>query len=272
MPRALLVSFGLGFLMAAPIGPMGLLCLRHALMRGMRACLLSALGISSGYALWTFVVIHGRFGVVQWMDEEGALLRGAVGLFLLCNGVHGLANPNRAIEEGATRDAGLAAFGATFFVVLANPATLLMFSAMFALFGFADAHFDALQAFEVAAAVFGGAIAFWIGLSTAVTRRRRSLGPAAVHSLARATSSAIVALGVAILWSAVQADPARTMHEKVAAGSLDATLTSESREARVAPAHPRVGSMPVESVGSTTPLSLPSSNQRLGTSLVPTHP
>jgi threonine/homoserine/homoserine lactone efflux protein len=130
VPKAALVSFGLGFVMAAPIGPMGLRCLRQALTRGERGCLVSALGISSAYAIWSFVAVRDLNGMVGWMNEECAVLQVAVGHFFLCSGVHGLVYPERGIKVTTTTGTIVSEFAATFLVVLANPSTLLMFSAV----------------------------------------------------------------------------------------------------------------------------------------------
>lgn len=199
MTQALLLSFMLGFITASPIGPIGLLCLRRTLSRGVAVGLISALGISCAYAIWSYVAIHGLATMSHWIEKERTVLEIAIGAFFFLYGIHGIFNTpdtNYRVSQGT---GGIAEFMSTFLVVFLNPATLVMFSALFALFGLAKSHFGFSESVEIAAAVFLGSIAFWITVAQVIYKMRRYLEDSIYKAVSRIASHAIIVFVMAIL-------------------------------------------------------------------------
>lgn len=198
MQGALLLGFALGFVTASPVGPIGLLCLRRTLSRHDATGLISALGISTAYAFWSYVAIHGLASVSHWIAQERNLLQAAIGLFFLLYGLHGIFNGPSASYATLGGRTGISEFLSTFLVVFLNPATFLTFSALFTLFGMAKSDMGLVDSLEVALTVFAGSITFWIGI-THVVQRTRSVNDSIFASIAHLSSYAIALFGLGVL-------------------------------------------------------------------------
>ena len=190
-----------GFLLAATVGPMWVLCLRRTLAEGTRAGLASGLGIAVADAIYGAVAAFGLTAI------SGALLAhrtwiGALGAaFLAYLGVKALAStPALAQPEApASRSLG-SAFLSTLGLTLANPPTILAFAAVFAGLGLASGA-DYRSAALVVLAVFIGSAAWWIVLALAAQRLRGRLGPRVLRGIN--VASGLVILGFA-LWQLAQ--------------------------------------------------------------------
>lgn len=138
--RGLIVGVGI----AAPVGPIGLLCIQRTLNDGRRVGLASGLGAASADALYGFVAPFGLTLVTAFLVEQRLWLGLGGGLFLLYLGIRTLLTLPAPRAAGAAQAAGavqaanvapggvLRAYGATFLLTLTNPMTILAFVAIFA--------------------------------------------------------------------------------------------------------------------------------------------
>lgn len=198
MNDILILGFSIGFITASPIGPIGLLCLRRTLSRGISTGLISALGIAFAYAFWSFAAVHGVVAASRWLEQEKVLLQLVIGLFFLLYGMHGIFNAPRTDYPTLRRRGGIGEFMSTFLVVFLNPTTFIMFSALFTLFGLAKSHYGLLESLEIALAIFSGAMVFWLVVARVVQRARGYMHDASFSLVARLSSYAIVLFGAAI--------------------------------------------------------------------------
>ncbi len=121
----------LGFLLCAPLGPVGILCIRHALCEGRLAGALAVLGaavVDAGYCL---VAAFGITLVAGFMGQGRSWIQPVGGLVLALMGFHLW---RESPVQGAARGAGgrpplYGAFFSTFFVMLSNPLPILAISA-----------------------------------------------------------------------------------------------------------------------------------------------
>ena len=79
----LLRGLVIGFSIAAPVGPIGVLCIRRTLAHGHFAGFLSGLGAASADALYGCVAAFGLTSVSDFLVEQQLLLRLVGGAFLL---------------------------------------------------------------------------------------------------------------------------------------------------------------------------------------------
>ena len=187
-----LKGLAFGFLLAATVGPMWVLCLRRTLSEGARAGLASGLGIAVADAIYGAVAAFGLTAVSGillaqsvWIGSIGAAFLGYLGVKALIS-APALLQP----EAPASRSLG-GAFFSTLGLTLANPPTILAFAAVFAGLGLASSA-DYRSAALVVLAVFIGSASWWVVLALTAERLRGRLGP----RLARAIN---VASGVVIL-------------------------------------------------------------------------
>jgi threonine/homoserine/homoserine lactone efflux protein len=201
----LLRGFVVGISIAAPVGPIGVLCIRRTLDQGRAAGLLSGLGAATADALYGAVAGFGLTVISAFLVEQRDWLRLLGGLFLCYLGVTTfLARP--AEDEPAARSVVTrgyaAAYLSTLVLTLANPITILSFAAIFAGLGLAEAG-DPGSAASLVLGVFGGSATWWLLLSGGVGLARNRFTPAAMIWVNRLSAAIIVAFGLAALGSLI---------------------------------------------------------------------
>ncbi len=139
----------LGLLIAAPVGPIGVLCIRRTLASGALVGTLSGLGAATADALYGAVAAFGLTAVSRALVAGQTWMALVGGAFLLWLGVQTLLGAGKPREEArpALQGEGLAsAFASTLALTLTNPMTILSFGAVFAGMGLATRGGDALSA------------------------------------------------------------------------------------------------------------------------------
>ena len=171
-----LKGLAFGFLLAATVGPMWILCFRRTIASGALAGFVSGMGIAVADGLYGAIAAFGLTAI------SGLLLSyrfwvGLVGAaFLVYLGIKALigAPPAASPEEKTT--GLLKAFLSTLGLTLTNPPTILAFVAIFAGLGLASSA-DYGAASLIVLGVFLGSAAWWIVLSAAAARLRKRIGP-----------------------------------------------------------------------------------------------
>lgn len=158
----------LGFAIAAPVGPIGILCINRTLHQGRWIGFVSGLGAATADGLYGGIAGFGLAFVSRLLIAQQVWLRLLGGLFLCYLGVQIVrARPATNTNE-ATRLGGWAAYTSTLFLTLANPATIVSFAAAFAGLGLAGAAQDSWAAAQLIGGVFLGSASWWVLLSNGV--------------------------------------------------------------------------------------------------------
>jgi threonine/homoserine/homoserine lactone efflux protein len=194
----------LGFSIAAPVGPIGLLCLQRTLAQGRRAGFISGLGAATADACYGLVAAFGLTAVISFLLGLQTWLQLGGGLFLLWLGIKTLCAPAAPANPAtAPASAGLArAFGSMFLLTLANPATILSFFAVFAGLGISPQRGSALP---LVAGVFLGSAAWWLVLSQLAGLFRCHLQDGRLRLLNVVAGASLLALALWSLWPLAQA-------------------------------------------------------------------
>lgn len=167
-------SLLLGLAVAAPLGPIGALCVNRTLEHGLWAGVAGGLGTALADAVYAALAAIGFAAFAAALAVVDVPLRLVGGAFLAWLGWKSLSPaPVRAAAEARASDlAGTAA--ATFFLTITNPMTILAFAAMFAGLGLADSPHPA-DALVVVVGVFLGSLLWWFILSGGVALARTRL-------------------------------------------------------------------------------------------------
>jgi len=184
----------LGFSIAAPVGPIGVLCIRRTLAQGRLAGLLSGLGAATADALYGAVAAFGLTLVTQLLVGQQNWIRLTGGLFLCYLGVKTFfARP--AEQAAPAQSASLVgAYASTLALTLSNPMTILSFSAMFAGIGLGVGGGEGAAALLVAG-VFAGSAAWWLMLSAGVGLLRARIGADTLRWVNRTSGAIVFAFG-----------------------------------------------------------------------------
>jgi putative LysE/RhtB family amino acid efflux pump len=197
---------GIGFLVAAPVGPIAMLCIRATLERGRLAGISAGLGAAVADTIFAAIGAYGISLVGAALEASESWLRVIGGLILIAFGIHmGRKQPD--VADAETREVPknlLADFAMTLVLTLANPMTVLSFIALFAgvagLTGFAP---NAIPALLVGVLI--GSTAWWLILSGIVGLIRHRIDNATMLWINRGSGAAIVAFGLFALIEPLQA-------------------------------------------------------------------
>lgn len=197
----LLKGLILGFSIAAPVGPIGVLCIRRTLAEGRAAGFVSGLGAATADAIYGSIAAFGLTIISGFLTSQEIALRLVGGAFLCYLGIKTLlAQPS---ERAATaQGAGLlGSYASTFLLTLTNPMTIFSFIAVFAGLGFIGGNSDFVSATLLVLGVFAGSAAWWLLLSGGVSLFRARFDLRAMRWVNWISGTIITIFGALALWS-----------------------------------------------------------------------
>ncbi|QDQ29351.1 LysE family translocator [Chitinimonas arctica] len=199
----LLKGILLGFSIAAPVGPIGLLCIHRALERGFLSAFTAGLGAALADACYGLVGVLGLTTLMHFLTTQAAGLRVGGALFLLYLAWRSWWQAPARQAATVAASGWLRGLLATCLLTLSNPMTILSFLAVFAGMGIpADSGLGGLQ---LVLGVLLGSAAWWALLAGIASRCARYLSPARLVWLNRASAILLAGFAVAALMGAWEA-------------------------------------------------------------------
>jgi len=191
----------IGFSIAAPVGPIGVLCIRRTLADGRLHGLISGLGAATADAVYGCIAAFGLAFVSDFLVQQQVWLRVIGGAFLCFLGVRTiLAKPSERAHEG--KKLGLAgAYGSTFLLTITNPVTIISFAAVFASLGLGSGSVDYGSAALLVLSVFIGSATWWLILSGSVSFLRAKVTPRVMLWINRVSGAIILVFGIVAIVS-----------------------------------------------------------------------
>ncbi len=192
----------LGFSIAAPVGPIGVLCIRRTLQNGFRSGLASGMGAASADAVYGTIAAAGLTLAADFLVKQQIWLGLAGGAFLVYLGVQTFRSPAPVMDEEAVkRNTLIGDYLSTFLLTLSNPITIFSFIALFG--GMSTGADFALSAFTLVAGVFSGSALWWLALSGGVGILRGRFNANVMGWVNRVAGVVILGFAMLMLWRAV---------------------------------------------------------------------
>jgi threonine/homoserine/homoserine lactone efflux protein len=165
----LLNGLVIGFTLAVPVGPIGILCIRRTLAHGGRRGLLVGLSAASADMVYGIVAASGVTLISNFIIDQQYLIRFIGGMLLIGLGFHTFRShpvTDKAVNgsNGHTR-----AFLSIFLLTLTNPMTLFAFAAVFAGIGLQRILGDHWSAALLVGGIFIGSM-LWFSILTLLAR------------------------------------------------------------------------------------------------------
>lgn len=186
----------IGFSIAAPVGPIGVLCIRRTLADGRSAGLISGFGAATADAIYGCVAGFGLTLVSNFLVSQQTWIRLIGGAFLCYLGIKTLLSKPATEPAEGKRKGHLGAYASTFFLTLTNPMTILSFAAIFAGLGLASQNNSYSAAGFLVLGVFVGSAAWWFLLSGLVGIFREKIQFTALIWVNRFSGLIILGFGV----------------------------------------------------------------------------
>lgn len=192
----------LGFSMAAPVGPIGILCIRKTLQYGRFAGLFSGLGAAFADTLYGLIAAFSVTLLSDFLTQQQCLLRLLGGGFLcFLGGKTFFSHPQDESAARLSHKTLIADFISTFFLTLSNPITLISFIAFFAGLGLVNVSERYTDAAILVTGIFLGSSLWWLILSEGITFFRKKISQPIMSWINRIAGLVIVAFGIATLIS-----------------------------------------------------------------------
>jgi len=187
----------IGFAVAAPVGPIGILCIQRSLHDGFKVGLMTGLGAALADGTYGLIAGFGVTALTSVLLNYQFEIRLIGGLFLLYLGIKlFLSSPPKKLSSNSERSAWHA-LSTTFVLTLMNPATILAFLAVFAGLGVNTTSIDYLHALVLVFSITLGSALWWFALSGAVAFIvRHRLSPIVMLRINRFSGAIIFAFGI----------------------------------------------------------------------------
>jgi threonine/homoserine/homoserine lactone efflux protein len=189
----------LGLSIAAPVGPIGLLCIRRTLAEGRASGLVTGLGAATADTFYGAVAAFGLTAISSFLLGQRLWVHLIGGAFLFYLGLRILLAAPPEKSAVVTRSGLGGAYASTVLLTLSNPLTILSFAAAFAAFGVAGARGSYVAAGLITLGVGCGSALWWLILSGVVNALRRRISSSALLWINRASGALIVSFAVVSL-------------------------------------------------------------------------
>ena len=194
----------LGFSIAAPVGPIGIICIRRTLQNGFKSGLASGLGAASADAVYGAIAAAGLTLAADFLAKQQAWLGVLGGAFLLFLGVRTFRSPPPeadGLEAGANKLGG--DYLSTFLLTLSNPITIFSFMALFGGLNAQGRSVSQLGLYLPVLGVFTGSALWWLTLATGVSLFRSRFSQGVMRWVNRIAGAVIFLFGVVMVWRTI---------------------------------------------------------------------
>lgn len=193
----------LGVVVAAPVGPVGLLCIRRTLHKGLLAGFVTGVGAAFADAFFGAVAAFGvtaALGFLSGLEAEIRLIGGAI---LLVHALVMLTKKMHVSRDGEASTLNL--IGASlsgFFFTISNPITVIGVMAVIAAFA---GHLTYWQAATLTGGIFCGSLSWWLFLSAGTFAVRKHFSDSAITWINRGTAILLLVLAAWALYTGMAA-------------------------------------------------------------------
>ncbi|MES2559413.1 MAG: LysE family transporter [Bacteroidota bacterium] len=193
----------IGFSIAAPVGPIGVLTIKRTLTEGRISGFVTGMGAAFADAAYGAVAGFGLVAISSFLISQEFVIKLIGGLFLCYLGVKSF------LSKPATKEATVASKGllnnfiSTFFLTLTNPSTILSFIAIFAGLGLASTTADYFSSLAIVFGVFMGSALWWFILSSIVSFFQDKITSDRLVWVNRLSGLVLVSFGLFALYSSM---------------------------------------------------------------------
>lgn len=192
-----------GLAIAAPVGPVGVLCVQRTVLGRRSHGLVSGLGAAVADALYGCIAAFGLAALSETLLAHKTEMQFVGGVFLVGIGIKTFLKRAKALPEGGQPLRARSLFGdfiTTFFLTLINPITILAFAGVFVALGvFIDDSTSLVDPVLVVLGVFLGSCLWWLGLAMGAGLLRSRLDIYHLKWMNRISGGLITGFGILAL-------------------------------------------------------------------------
>ena len=200
--QLVLAGIGIGVLMAAPIGPVNILCIQRTVSRGFWGGLAAGLGAVLGDGTLAAIAAFSMTAISEVMLAYAAPIQFAGGLLLIGFGVALLLKrPVLRISpgQGSRLWEHTGVIPQTYFLTVTNPGAALGMIVIFGGLGSLIGGLNYFEALLLVLSVMGGSLLWWLGLSRLIVTIRHKLTEQRLKLINRAAGTVLLAFGLILV-------------------------------------------------------------------------
>lgn len=192
----------IGFAVAAPVGPIGILCIRRSFLNHQVLAGVTGLGAACADTFYSAIAAFSLAGIADLIAKYNFYLKFFGGIIIAFIGLAILRNPGFKSDQAlSTKDSSFHAFTSAFFLTLSNPLTLIVFAAAFSAMGINPLHESFFQASLLVLGVFIGACSWWASLIIFTLRMHHKFSEEQLSWINRFSGAILIGFAVYILGS-----------------------------------------------------------------------
>lgn len=189
----------IGLIIAAPVGPIGLLTIRRTLHYGLLIGFATGLGAAFADAIFGGMAAFGVAAILETMKAYSNTIHILGGVFVLYIAYHTWhdkphsAHPHLPPQIEVRLNNVFKSMAGSFLLTLTNPGTIFGTLAMVATFGSIDSR---LEATTIVGGIFGGSALWWLTLSAGIFMLRKKFTEHRVRRLNQITAVLLGGIGI----------------------------------------------------------------------------
>jgi threonine/homoserine/homoserine lactone efflux protein len=184
-----------GFIIAAPVGPVNVLCIQRTLQKGWKPGVVAGTGAALGDSLYGAVAGFSISLIIQFLIQEEFWFRLIGGLLLMAIGLMYYFRRPPSLAAGKDISSAHSDFAAAFLLTVANPTTVLSFLTVLATLGLGR-HRPVWETSLLIAGIFCGSMIWWLILASGTSLLRSKITDHVMGWMNRAAGVAIGGFGL----------------------------------------------------------------------------
>lgn len=197
----LLKGIAIGFSLAAPVGPVGVLCIRRTLAHGSKRGIIIGLSAACADMVYGIVAAFGVTLISDFISQQQHWIRLVGGIFLFILGYHTFFSHPDTDTVTNGKNGHARTFVSTFLLTLTNPMTLFAFAVVFAGIGLDKTLGQHGFAIFFVIGIFLGSLSWFSLLTSLVHFFREIITTDGLVIINKVAGSLLVIFGVMALWS-----------------------------------------------------------------------
>jgi threonine/homoserine/homoserine lactone efflux protein len=200
----LLKGLAIGFSLAAPVGPVGILCIRRTLAHGSKRGIIIGLSAASADMTYGLIAAFGVTLISNFISQEQHWIRLIGGISLLVLGYRTFISHPASDLITSTKNGHTRMFVSTYLLTLTNPMTLFAFAAIFVGIGLDKTMGFHGYSFFLVAGIFLGSLSWFSLLTSLVYFFREIITTDGLVIINKIAGSLLVLFGIIALWSGLR--------------------------------------------------------------------
>ncbi len=194
----------IGFSIAAPVGPIGVLCIRRTLTEGRLSGFVTGLGAATADGIYGAIAAFGLTFISNILIHQQGWIRLMGGFFLCYLGIKTFLTSPLKPTSSIKNIAFSSNYASTFFLTLTNPLTVLFFTAVVAGLGVGSSKGNFFSAGILVLGIFIGSTLWWLLLSSGVGIFGEKLNVTGLRWVNRISGMVIIIFGIVALLSLIK--------------------------------------------------------------------